>query len=122
MTQPTLPNRKRPGFVRCPVCGTEFTLSRSQRWCSRDCAKRDAMGASLGRLIVLTPEGRFQSMSGAARHHNVTRATVRRRIREGCPGWQFEKPIRSRLGSSPATGPGAGGVSGRTGHDQGPPG
>jgi predicted nucleic acid-binding Zn ribbon protein len=39
MTQPTLPNRKLPVFVRCPVCGTEFRRNLDQRWCSRDCAQ-----------------------------------------------------------------------------------
>jgi tRNA(Ile2) C34 agmatinyltransferase TiaS len=37
MTQPTLPNRRRPVFLRCPVCGTEFRSTANQRWCSRDC-------------------------------------------------------------------------------------
>jgi hypothetical protein len=39
MRQPTLPNRKRPVFVRCPVCGTEFRNFSGQRWCSIDCAR-----------------------------------------------------------------------------------
>jgi hypothetical protein len=38
MTQPTLPNRKPPVFVRCPVCGAEFRNFSGQRWCSVDCA------------------------------------------------------------------------------------
>jgi hypothetical protein len=38
MTQPTLPNRRRPVFLRCPVCGTEFRSTANQRWCSRACA------------------------------------------------------------------------------------
>jgi hypothetical protein len=98
MRQPTLPNRKRPVFVRCPVCGTEFWSTADQRWCSRECAgaaRCGAGGAPQRRLMVLTPAGRFQSMVSAARHHNVTRATVRRRIREGCPGWQFEAPYQT---------------------------
>jgi hypothetical protein len=36
MTQPTLPNRRPPVFLRCPVCGTEFRSN--LRWCSRACA------------------------------------------------------------------------------------
>jgi hypothetical protein len=58
MTQPTLPNRKRLEFVRCPICGTEFprVLDRraEQRWCSRDCAwaaKRQARGTPHERQI-----------------------------------------------------------------------
>jgi hypothetical protein len=40
MTQPTLPNRRRPVFLRCPVCGTEFRcVSANHRWCSRECAQ-----------------------------------------------------------------------------------
>jgi hypothetical protein len=41
MRQPTLPNRKPPEFLRCPICGAEF-LRRAQRqqWCSSDCAQR----------------------------------------------------------------------------------
>jgi uncharacterized C2H2 Zn-finger protein len=48
MTQPTLPNRRRPVFLRCPVCGAEFRSTADQRWCSRDCmhaAKRRAEDA-----------------------------------------------------------------------------
>ena len=41
MTQPTLPNRKRPEFRCCPVCETEFLVrSHDQRWCSTDCTSR----------------------------------------------------------------------------------
>ena len=41
MTQPTLPNRKRPEFRCCPVCEVEFCVRhRDQRWCSMDCAQR----------------------------------------------------------------------------------
>ena len=43
-------------------------------------------------MIVLTPDGRFRGVSSAARHHNISRDTVMRRIRKGCPGWQFEAP------------------------------
>jgi hypothetical protein len=43
MSQPTLPKRKPPVFVRCPVCGTEFRRAPeqriAQRWCTRDCAQ-----------------------------------------------------------------------------------
>jgi hypothetical protein len=45
MKQPTLPNRKPTEFVRCPVCGADFsrTSSRKRRvkqlWCSRNCAQ-----------------------------------------------------------------------------------
>jgi hypothetical protein len=55
MTQPTLPNRKSPVFVRCPVCDAEFWRSSSrqrlveQLWCSRDCARaarRHSRGAT----------------------------------------------------------------------------
>jgi hypothetical protein len=44
-------------------------------------------------------------MSGAARHHNVTRATVRRRISKGCPGWQFEAPGEISAGFVPSDRP-----------------
>jgi hypothetical protein len=52
--------------------------------------------------IVLTPGGRFRGMASAARHHNVTRATVLRRIRNGCPGWQFEAPYQIPAGFVPS--------------------
>ena len=55
MTQPTLPNRKLPVFVRCPVCGTEFRLIAEQRWCSIDCARaarRQARDAAPERPIA----------------------------------------------------------------------
>jgi hypothetical protein len=52
MTQPTLPNRKRPVFVRCPVCGVEFRNFSGQRWCSVDCARAAKRG--VGRV----PPGR----------------------------------------------------------------
>jgi hypothetical protein len=44
VTQPTLPNRKRPEFVRCPICGAEFRRLLDhrrveQRWSTRDCAQ-----------------------------------------------------------------------------------
>jgi hypothetical protein len=45
MSQPTLPNRKLPVFLRCPVCGTEFRSNLGQRWCTRDCAKAARRGA-----------------------------------------------------------------------------
>jgi hypothetical protein len=69
LKQPTLPNRKPPVFVRCPVCGAEIWLSRGQRWCSRECAqeaKHSAGAASPEQkrkirsiMFVLTPDGRF---------------------------------------------------------------
>jgi hypothetical protein len=41
MSQPTLPNRRRPEFRCCPVCEVEFCVrTRDQRWCSPDCAQR----------------------------------------------------------------------------------
>jgi hypothetical protein len=41
MRQPTLPNRKRPEFRRCPVCEVEFCVRHpDQRWCSMDCVDR----------------------------------------------------------------------------------
>jgi hypothetical protein len=55
MTQPTLPNRKPPVFLRCPVCGAEFWSTADQRWCSRDClnaARRRAGGAPPKRRIA----------------------------------------------------------------------
>jgi hypothetical protein len=39
MTQPTLPNRKPPVFLPCPICGTHFRRIAEQQWCSRDCAQ-----------------------------------------------------------------------------------
>jgi hypothetical protein len=41
MRQQQQPNRKRPEFRRCPVCGTEFRIiaNPNQRWCSRECAQ-----------------------------------------------------------------------------------
>jgi hypothetical protein len=39
MRQPTLPNRKPPEFLRCPICGVEFLRrTQGQQWCSSDCA------------------------------------------------------------------------------------
>jgi hypothetical protein len=96
MTQPTHPDRKTPVFLPCPICGTEFRGNRSQQWCSLECvwvARRAAGSAPPGRL-VLTPEGRFRTMASAARHHNINRVTVWRRIRNGLPGWQFEAPYQ----------------------------
>jgi hypothetical protein len=61
MTQPTLPNRKRPVFLRCPVCGTEFRSNSVQRWCSRDClnaARSRAGGAPPKRQIAEKPKDR----------------------------------------------------------------
>ena len=55
--------------------------------------------------IVLTPGGRFRGMASAARHHNVTRATVLRSIRKGCPGWQFEAPYQIPAGFVPSGNP-----------------
>jgi hypothetical protein len=52
--------------------------------------------------MVLTPGGRFRSMASAARHHNVTRATVLRRIRREDPGWQFEPPYQIQAGFVPS--------------------
>jgi hypothetical protein len=111
MKQPTRPARKPPVFVRCPVCGAEIWLSRGQRWCSRQCAqeaKHSAGAASPEQkrnrpiMFVLTPDGRFWGMSSAARHHNVSRTTVERRIRKGCPGWQFEAPDQIPAGFVPS--------------------
>jgi hypothetical protein len=56
MRQPTLPNRKRSQFVRCPVCGADFHRQiPGQRWCSRTCAQREkrlAGGFPSKRLIA----------------------------------------------------------------------
>jgi hypothetical protein len=55
MTQPVLPDRKLPVFLRCPVCGTEFRRNLDQQWCSRDCAqdaRRRADGAPFARQIA----------------------------------------------------------------------
>jgi hypothetical protein len=41
-------------------------------------------------------------MSSAARHHNVSRDTVMRRIRKGLPGWQFEAPYQIPAGFVPS--------------------
>ena len=39
--QPKLPNRKRPEFVRCPVCDTEFCRRNpGHTWCSPECSDR----------------------------------------------------------------------------------
>jgi hypothetical protein len=116
MREPTWPNRKPPVFVRCPVCGTEFwCASPSQRWCSTECvqaAKHGAGGAPResqnperemrSLRIVLTPGGRFRGVASAARHHNVSRATVLYRIRKGRPGWQFEVPDQIPAGFVPS--------------------
>ena len=80
MRQPTLPNRKRPVFVRCPVCGTEFRSAANQRWCSRDClqtAQRLAMAAFKGPPIadVLTPEVIWYQGDAAAGWRLVRRST-----------------------------------------------
>jgi hypothetical protein len=91
------PARKPREYVRCPVCGTEFWRNADRRWCSTVCvqeAKRGARGAPRRRQVVLTPGGRFLSVAGAARHLNVTSDIVLQRIREGCPGWQFEMPYQ----------------------------
>ena len=113
MRQPTWPNRKPPVFVRCPVCGTEFwRTSAGQQWCSFDCVregKHSARGASPDRQnsnrlmrFVVTPEGRFWGVASAARHHKLTRATVRNRIRKGSPGWRFEAPGEILAGFAPS--------------------
>jgi hypothetical protein len=42
MRQPTLLNRKRSHFVRCPVCDAEFHRQiPGQRWYSRTCAQQE---------------------------------------------------------------------------------
>jgi hypothetical protein len=53
-------------------------------------------------MFVLTPGGRFRNMASAARHHNVSRVTVLRRIRKGCPGWQLEAPYQIPAGFVPS--------------------
>jgi hypothetical protein len=50
---------------------------------------------------VVTPADRFSSVASAARHHNIQRATVLRRIRKGRPGWQFETPHQIPAGFTP---------------------
>jgi hypothetical protein len=55
MTQPTLPDRKPPVFLRCPVCGTEFQRIAEQQRCSRECAqvaRRHVRNTALNRLIA----------------------------------------------------------------------
>jgi hypothetical protein len=63
MTQPTLPNRKRPEFRYCPVCEVEFWVRhRDQRWCSVDCVNRakhrgaDALFPAMRREIAAEKE------------------------------------------------------------------
>jgi hypothetical protein len=56
-------------------------------------------------MFVLTPGGRFKSMASPARHHNVSRATVLRYIRNGLPGWQFEAPYQIPAGFVPSGAP-----------------
>jgi hypothetical protein len=53
-------------------------------------------------MIVLTPDGRFRGVSSAARHHNVSRDIVLRRIRKGWPGWRFETPYQIPTGFVPS--------------------
>jgi hypothetical protein len=50
----------------------------------------------------MTPGGRFLSV--VVRHAITTsiRATVLRRIRKRCPGWQFEKPYPIPAGFVPS--------------------
>jgi hypothetical protein len=116
MKQPTWPNRKPPVFVRCPVCGTEFwRTSADQRWCSFDCVREGKRVASPDRqnsnrtmMFVVTPEGRFWGVASAARHHKITRATVRSRIRKGSPGWRFEAPGEISTGVVPSDWPSRG--------------
>ena len=43
---------------------------------------------------VLTPDGCFLSVISAARHHKVTPATVRDRIRKGHTGWRYGEPYQ----------------------------
>jgi hypothetical protein len=100
----TRPPRKPPVFGRCPVCGTEFWSLADQRWCSRDCAraaKRHADSTPLKRPSAEKIQPGSSSAS-AARHHNISRDTVMRRIRKGCPGWQFEAPYQIPAGFVPS--------------------
>ena len=53
-------------------------------------------------IFVLTPDGRFWGVASAARHHNISRDTVMRRIRKGYPGWQFEAPYQIPAGFVPS--------------------
>jgi hypothetical protein len=52
--------------------------------------------------IVLTPAGRFLSMISAAHHHKISAKAVQQHIREGRPGWQFEKPYEIPAGFIPS--------------------
>jgi hypothetical protein len=76
-----------------------WRTSADQRWCSFDCVREGKRVASPDRqnsnrtmMFVVTPEGRVWGVASAARHHKITRATVRSRIRKGSPGWRFEAP------------------------------
>ena len=54
---------------------------------------------------VLTPDGRFPSVSSAARHHKVAPDTVRDRIRKGHTGWRYDEPYQIPAGFVPSARP-----------------
>jgi hypothetical protein len=87
MSPPTLPGRKPPAFVRCPVCGTEFRGNLGQRWCSKACvwaAKRQARReAKHAAAAVLTPEAIRHGVDAAA--GTMWRELVRRPVRKEQP-------------------------------------
>jgi hypothetical protein len=53
--------------------------------------------------VVLTPDGRFLSVTSAARHHKITPDTVRDRIRKARSGWRYGEPYQIPAGFVPSS-------------------
>src|SRR4051794_37797774 len=55
--------------------------------------RKRATGAAHGRArAVRTPAGTFGTVTDAAQHHEITRATVHYRVRSGAEGWRWAAP------------------------------
>jgi hypothetical protein len=96
-------------FLRLGGQGTTCSVACLGRWrlenkgrdTVRSQATPDALSLGAKRIIarkarkvraVLTPDGRFPSVTSAARHHKISEDTVRLRISAEWLGWRYAGP------------------------------